>query len=61
MNTAKDDMLPEYDFSNGVRGKYARRYKNSNAIVIDQDLIDKFPNSEKVNKALREYIKIKTR
>jgi len=23
---SKDDMLEEYDFSNGIRGKYAKRY-----------------------------------
>ena len=30
-----EDMLPEYDFSKGVRGKYARRYLQSTAVLSD--------------------------
>ena len=29
-----DDMLPEYDFSKGVRGKYAAAYRQGYRIVI---------------------------
>ena len=29
-----DDMLPEYDFSKGVRGKYAAAYRHGYRIVI---------------------------
>ena len=28
------DMLPEYDFSGGVRGKYAARYAQDSRIVV---------------------------
>jgi hypothetical protein len=38
MNKAKDEMLPEYDFSGkkGIRGKYAKSMKNGYAIrVVD--------------------------
>jgi len=59
MASRKDpDMLDEYDFSDGVRGKYARRYREGTNIVrLDEDVAEKFPNSEKVNKALRYLIK----
>lgn len=47
-------MLKEYDFSKGVRGKYARRYHlSSNIIVLEPDVAQYFPNSESVNQALR--------
>jgi hypothetical protein len=47
-------MLPEYDFSGGVRGKYAKRYaEGSNVIVLDPDVAQVFPNEKSVNDALR--------
>jgi len=46
--------LKEYDFSKGVRGKYAKRYHlSSNIIVLEPDVAQHFPNSESVNQALR--------
>ena len=30
------DMLEEYDFSGGVRGKYARRYEEGTNVVVDE-------------------------
>ena len=48
------DMLDEYDFSGGVRGKYAERYaRGTNVVVLDPDVAEVFPNSESVNEALR--------
>jgi hypothetical protein len=48
------DMLPEYDFSRGVRGKYARRYAaGSNVVVLAPDVSEVFPTSESANEALR--------
>jgi len=48
------DMLEEYDFTDGVRGKYAERYANgTNVVVIDPDLAQFFPDNESVNEALR--------
>ncbi len=36
----KDEMLEEYDFSNGVRGKYAQAYKEGvNIVKLDSDVI----------------------
>jgi len=57
-----DNMLGEYDFSRGVRGKYARRYhENSNIVVLEPDVAERFPNSEAVNQALRTIVKIQDR
>ncbi len=48
------DMLDEYDFSKGVRGKYAKRYaEGSNVVVLSPDVAQFFPDSESVNEALR--------
>lgn len=53
------DLLDEYDFSKGVRGKYAQRYAaGSNVVVLSPDVAEVFPNSESVNEALRVLIKI---
>ena len=52
-----DDLRPEYDFSGGVRGKYAARMaEGTNVVVIAPDLAKLFPTSEAVNKALRELV-----
>ena len=49
------EMLPEYDFSGGARGKYAKRYaEGSNIVVLAPDLAELFPTSASVNDALRE-------
>ena len=54
-----EDMLGEYDFSKGVRGKYAKRYhQGSNIVVLDPDVAERFPNSEAVNQALRSLARI---
>jgi hypothetical protein len=53
------DMLDEYDFSKGVRGKYAKRYaEGNNIVVLSPDVAQSFPDSESVNEALRALIKI---
>ena len=47
-------MRKEYDFSKGVRGKYAKRFAaGSNVVVLDPDLAKVFPDSASVNEALR--------
>jgi hypothetical protein len=47
-------MLAEYDFSSGVRGKYAKRYrKGSNIVVLDSDVAKVFHDDQSVNHALR--------
>jgi hypothetical protein len=52
--SADVDMLPEYDFSKAVRGKYYERFhRSSNVVVLDDDIAKLFPNAEAVNGALR--------
>ena len=47
-------MRKEYDFSSGVRGKYAGRLaEGSNVIVLDPDVAEVFSDSKAVNEALR--------
>lgn len=49
------EMRDEYDFKNGVRGKYADRFaKGSNVVVLDPDVAAEFKTREAVNQALRE-------
>ncbi len=49
-----DTIRPEYDFSKGVRGVTAARYREgTNIVVLDPSLMDVFPDSEAVNEALR--------
>ncbi len=49
-----DEMRAEYDFSGGVRGKYAARYAaGTNVVVLDPDVAEIFPDAEAVNHALR--------
>lgn len=53
------DMLDEYDFSKGVRGKYAERYRaGKNMIRLDDDVAEMFPDAKSVNDALRVLAKI---
>ena len=47
-------MREEYDFSKGVRGKYADRVAQGvKLVVLDPDVAEAFPTSEEVNEALR--------
>lgn len=58
----REKMLPEYDFSKGVRGKYAKRYvTGSNVVVLSPDVAKRFPDSESVNKALRGLARVPNR
>ena len=53
------DMLDEYDFSEGVRGEYAKRYHaGTNLIRLDDDVAEMFPDAKSVNDALRALGKI---
>ena len=53
------DMLKEYDFSKGIRGKYAKKYKKgTNVVIIDPDVAEFFPDENSVNDALRSIIPI---
>ena len=58
-NQHDPDILDEYDFSEGVRGKYARRYyADKNLIRLDDDVVEMFPDAKSVNKALRALARI---
>jgi hypothetical protein len=60
--TDADDMKAEYDFSKGVRGKYAKRYaEGTNVVLLDADLVKLFPDSESVNRALRSVVAARKR
>lgn len=49
-----DTMRPEYDFRGAVRGVTAARYaQGTNVVAVDPDVRDVFPDSVKVNEALR--------
>jgi len=59
---SQDEMQPEYDFSAGVRGKYADRYrKGTNVVLLDPDVAAAFPDSTSVNQALRALLAIAKR
>jgi len=52
-------MRAEYDFSAGVRGKYATRYgTGTNEVLLDPDVAATFRDAEAVNRALRALIAI---
>ncbi|MBI2928093.1 MAG: hypothetical protein HYY24_20660 [Verrucomicrobia bacterium] len=53
------DIAPEYDFSRGVRGKYARHYaQGSNVVVLEPDVAMFLPDRESVNRSLRALAEI---
>ena len=53
-NQRDPDMLDEYDFSGGVRGKYVNRFaQGCNVVVLEPDVAGVFTDSESVNQALR--------
>ena len=60
MKSDKDTLRKEYPenlIKSGIRGKYAKAYREgTNVVLIDPDLHKLFPDSEAVNRALREYV-----
>jgi len=50
-------MRPEYDFASmkgGVRGRYAKRFREgTNIVLLDPAVIEAFPTEDAVNEALR--------
>ena len=53
------DMLDEYDFSKGIRGKYVKRLAaGSNIVMLQPEVAAAFPDSDSVNEALLVLIKI---
>jgi len=60
MKTDKDQPRKEYSselIKSGVRGKHvAGKREGTNVVLIASDLHELFPDSEAVDKALREYL-----
>ena len=54
-----DDLLPEYDFSGAVRGKYYERYREgTNVALLDPDIAAVFRDSAAVNDTLRLLVSL---
>ncbi len=52
-------MRGHYDFSGGVRGKYAKRLaKGTNIVLLEPDVARIFKDSASVNEALRALAKV---
>lgn len=52
------EMRDHYDFSGGVRGKYAKRYaEGTNVVLLEPDIAEAFPTARAVNTALRKLLK----
>lgn len=55
-------MRAEYDFSGGVRGKYAERYRRgTNVVLLEPRLAEAFPDSKSVNDTLKAVLAVATR
>ena len=53
------EMLDEYDFTGGVRGKYVDRLTNrKNVVTLEPDVAEVFTDSESVNQALRGLLPV---
>ena len=63
MSNDKDTLRDEYPedlIKSGVRGKYTKSYREgTNVVLIDPDLHKLFPDSDAVNRALRDYVSSK--
>ncbi|NUO81921.1 hypothetical protein HUU05_17755 [candidate division KSB1 bacterium] len=57
-----DELRPEYDetvLKDGVRGKYAERYRRrTNVVLRAPDVAAAFPSADAVNEALRLLMKV---
>lgn len=50
----KPEMEESYDFSAGVRGKYAARCaEGTNVVLLEPDVAKAFPSAADVNESLR--------
>jgi hypothetical protein len=63
VNETGDELRSEYDLGellkDGVRGKYAERYRaGTNLVLLAPDAAKAFPNEKAVNDALRLVIKL---
>lgn len=52
--TSAPALRENYDFTGGVRGKYARRYaQGTNLVLLEPDVAKAFPSAAAVNESLR--------
>ena len=60
-----EELRREYDLPklrDGIRGKYAARYKaGTNIVLLSPDVAEHFPNDRSVNAALRRLIRVSKR
>ena len=58
-DTEPDEMLPEYDFRGGIRGKYVHRFADVKPVVVElaPDVAAAFPDANAVNEALRTVLR----
>ena len=50
-------MKKEYDFTEGVRGKYAERFeKGTDLVLLESEVARYFTSSKSVNRALKRLI-----
>jgi hypothetical protein len=53
------DLLEEYDFTRGIRGKDATQYaEGTNVVLLDPDVAACFPDPDEANDALRHLAAI---
>ncbi len=54
-----DEMRPQYDFSQGVRGKHYESYRaGTNVVFLDRDVARVFADSASVNQVLRLLLRL---
>ena len=54
-----ESMRPEYDFSNGIRGKHKACYASgTNVVVLAPDVASQFPTADDVNETLRAVARL---
>lgn len=59
LESEKDTMRPEYDFSKAVRGVTAKRYaEGTNVVILEPDVAEIFPDARAVNEALRTIARL---
>jgi hypothetical protein len=57
--SSDDELLPEYDFTRAVRGKYYERYRQgTNVVLLDPDVAAVFRDSAAVNDTLRRLVSL---
>jgi hypothetical protein len=54
-----DEIRPEYDFSQGVRGKHYEAYRaGTNVVFLEPDVAKVFTDSASVNQVLRLLLRL---